>query len=133
MEEDIKILEEWLKQLNDLFDKTKINNIKERQALEHLIKEYRELEENNRQLEKWLNYYKLGDTAEEFEELFGNVPINDIEKIKKYIFQNYIPKSKTKEKIEELKMSGGSDGTDSVENLARELVIEVLQELMEDK
>lgn len=29
MEEDIKILEEWLIQLNELFEKTKINNTKE--------------------------------------------------------------------------------------------------------
>lgn len=54
------------------------------------------------ELEKCLNYYKLGDTAEEFEELFGNTPIDDIEKIKKYIFQNYLPKQVILDKIEKL-------------------------------
>lgn len=100
MEENIKILEELLDDVelgvSGWIDRL---DLKEKIAIENLIKEYRELKENNRQLEKCLNYYKLGDTAEEFEELFGNVPINDIEKIKKYIFQNYIPKSKIKENI----------------------------------
>lgn len=35
--------------------------------------------------------YKLGNTTQEFEELFGNVPFEDIEKIKKWLFNNYIP------------------------------------------
>lgn len=50
-----------------------------------------------------------------------------------YIKDNYIPKQKVKNKIEELKLSGGSNGKDNVENLARELVIEVLEELLEEK
>lgn len=81
-------------------DKAIENLLKERQSDKERIKD---LEENNQQLEKWLNYYKLGNTVEEFEKIFGNTPINDIEEIKKYIFQNYIPKSLIKEKIEELK------------------------------
>lgn len=97
---------------------------RQKEALENLIKAYRELEENNRQLEKWLNYYKLGDTAEEFEELFGNVPINDIEKIKKYIFQNYIPKSK----IKEIK-----NKTEVMDYYTLPDVIDDLNKLLEDK
>lgn len=53
-------------------------------------------------MEEDIENYKLGSTIQEFEELFGNTPFEDIEKIKKYIFNNYIPKSKVKEKIEEL-------------------------------
>ncbi len=53
-------------------------------------------------MEEDIKNYKLGSTIQEFEELFGNTPFEDIEKIKKYIFNNYIPKSKVKEKIEEL-------------------------------
>lgn len=49
------------------------------------------------------------------------------------LLENSIPKQKVKDKIEELKLSGGSNGKDNVENLARELVIEVLEELLEGK
>lgn len=49
-----------------------------------------------------------------------------------YIKQNYIPKQKVKDKIEEVKLSGGGNGKDNVENLARELVIDVLEELLEE-
>ena len=34
IEEDIKILENWLEELNELFKNTHINNTKERKALE---------------------------------------------------------------------------------------------------
>ena len=34
---------------------------------------------------------------EEFENIFGNVPFNELKKINKYIDDNYIPKSKVKE------------------------------------
>ena len=43
-----------------------------------------------------------------------------------------IPKQKVKDKIEEVKLSGGGNGKDNVENLARELVIDVLEELLEE-
>lgn len=46
--------------------------------------------------------------------------------------KDYVPKQKVKDKIEEVKLSGGGNGKDNVENLARELVIEVLQELLEE-
>lgn len=42
----------------------------------------------------------------------------------------YVSKAEIKDKIEDLKMSGGSDGKDNIENTVRELVIEVLQELL---
>lgn len=45
----------------------------------------------------------------------------------------FVPKQKVKDKIEELKLSGGSNGKDNVEDLARELVIEALEELLEEK
>ena len=44
----------------------------------------------------------------------------------------YVSKAEIKDKIEDLKMSGGSDGKDNIENTVRELVIEVLQELLEE-
>lgn len=45
---------------------------------------------------------------------------------------NYIPIQKLKDKIEDLKMSGGSDGKDNTENTARELAIEALQNILEE-
>lgn len=52
-------------------------------------------------------------------------------KIAEAIKNDYIPKQKVKDKIKEIKLSGGSDGKDNDENLARELVIDILQELLE--
>ncbi len=51
----------------------------------------------------------------------------------KEVIENSIPKQKVKDKIEELKLSGGNNGKDNVENLARELATEVLEELLEEK
>lgn len=40
-------------------------------------------------------------SEEEFENIFGNVPFEDIKKIQKYIQENYIPKNIIREKINE--------------------------------
>ena len=45
--------------------------------------------------------------------------------------KNSIPKQAVIDKMEELKLADGSNRKDNVENLARELAIEVLQELVE--
>lgn len=36
-------------------------------------------------------------SEEEFEELFGNIPINDLKKIKEYINRNFVSKDKIRE------------------------------------
>ena len=46
-EEDIKILENWLKELNELFKNTHINNTKERIALEHILSDYKRVLKEN--------------------------------------------------------------------------------------
>ena len=46
IKEDIKILENWLKELNELFKNTHINNTKERKALEHILSDYKRLKED---------------------------------------------------------------------------------------
>ena len=81
---------------------------------------------------------KLIKRNEELEEKCQRYKKSKDEYKNKYIevtnfYLESVPYSTIKEKIEELKMSGGSDGRDNIENLARELTIEVLQELMEDK
>lgn len=50
IEEDIEILENWLKELNELFNKTHINNTKERKALEHILSDYKRVLEENKKL-----------------------------------------------------------------------------------
>ena len=86
------------------------------------------------ELEEDIKNYKLGSTIQEFEELFGNTPFEDIEKIKKYIFNNYIPKSKVKEKIEELNNVNNAEALEDLMNRKNytitELVQYVLQELL---
>lgn len=52
IEEDIKILENWLKELNELFKNTHINNTKERKALEHILSDYKRVLERNEVLLK---------------------------------------------------------------------------------
>ena len=47
------------------------------------------------------------------------------------VIKNSIPKQAVIDKIDELKLSGGSNGKDNVENLVRELAIDILQELLE--
>ena len=65
-------------------------------------------------------------SVEEFEDLFGNTPFENIKKIRKYINENYIPKSKVQEKIEE------QYERDWIFNEVRDEIIETLQELLED-
>lgn len=50
IEEDIKILENWLEELNELFKNTHINNTKERKALEHILSDYKRVLKENEEL-----------------------------------------------------------------------------------
>lgn len=113
MEEDIKILEEYLKGYynSDLLGSYGLPD-KETQALEKLIKGYREIEEMLKNRIKYTNELE--------KDLFENAS--------KYV----VPKSKIKEKIEELKKYQNTDGTDDYYWKFDEQ-IELLQELMEDE
>lgn len=81
---------------------------------------------------------------EEFEELFGNVPFENIKRIQEYINKNFIPVQKIKDKIEELKQQDRewteemSEPDSNFKNIDRNLKrikkqIDVLQELLENK
>ena len=52
IEEDIKILENWLKELDYLFETTKINNTKERNALRNVLAEREQDKERIEKLEE---------------------------------------------------------------------------------
>ena len=119
MEEDIKELEEIIKKYrndnvnmldldsNDLF-KRLILKEEQVQLLENLIKGYRELEEENEELKRLANNKQWISPC--------------------YVAQNYIPKSKIKEKIEEWDKSIKWNNADD-----RYYAIKILKELMEDK
>lgn len=64
---------------------------------------------------------------EEFEELFGNTPFENIKKIQQYIDKNYIPVQKVKDKIEKVK----EFSENAISSVGLQLTIEVLQELLE--
>lgn len=52
MKEDIKILEDWLKVLDDFFEKTRINNTKERNALRNALAERKQDKARIKELEE---------------------------------------------------------------------------------
>ena len=58
IEEDIKILENWLEELNELFNKTHVNNTRERKALEHILSDYKRVLKENEQLSTEVNSLK---------------------------------------------------------------------------
>ena len=111
MEEDIKILESECYYLEELGYLRENNHfIRFNQALENLVKGYKKLEVENEELKRLANN----------KQFFSHI----------YIVQKYIPKSKIKEKIEELKaMNLECETFDSMRNYA----VLILQELMEDK
>ena len=74
---------------------------------------------------------------EEFEELFGNTPFENIKKIRQYIDKNYIPIQKVKGKIEELNDATNAEKLEDIMNRKNytitELVQYILQELIEER
>ena len=91
IEEDIKILEDWLKVLDDFFEKTRINNTKERNALRNALAEreqdkarIKELEEallkvKNKNVELFIHYknsvpaQKVKDVLTEIQKEYNKV------------------------------------------------------------
>ena len=106
VEEDIKRCEQLIKS-----EHANWIGISNQLAIAHLIDRIKELEAK-------LEFKQWGDL--------------DNTQFEEYMSQ-FVPKQKVKDKIEELKLSGGSNGKDNVEDLARELVIEALEELLEEK
>lgn len=71
---------------------------------------------------------------EEFEELFGNVPFENIKRIQEYINKNFISVKKIKDKIEKLNDESHAEELEDIMNRKNytitELVQYVLQELL---
>lgn len=63
IEKDIKILEDWLKVLDDFFEKTRINNTKERNALRNALAERKQDKARIQELEEALLKVKDKNTT----------------------------------------------------------------------
>ena len=76
---------------------------------------------------------------EEFEDLFGNTPLKNIEKIKEYINKNYIDKDKIRDKIElhtEYLINQAVTSNPTLDAHFRDkekYIIQVLKELLEEE
>lgn len=92
-------------------------------SMQNILAERKKDKKRIKELEEENQKYIVQLTDEQYRNL-----VDIIRKESKKEFEQ-----KVKDKIEDLKLSGGSNGKDNVENLARELVIEVLEELLEDK
>ena len=130
-----------------------------RQTIEHILSDYKKLQEEFKQVdhecerleEKEVRLIKENEQLKEYiaiapnlDEMtaikYRNIRQDDYiqgraeeqQKARQIINENYIPVQKIKDKIEDLKMSGGSNGKDNTENTVRELVIEVLQDILDE-
>ena len=120
MEEDIKILESECYYLEELGYLRENNHfIRFNQALKNLIKAYKELEEENKDLKNLANNKQWISPC--------------------YVAQNYIPVSLVEEKIEELKQEGNyktlenPDGRVHFQAEPCDYKIQVLEELLEKR
>lgn len=107
--------------------------------LENELKVYRKMYENR--VNEYIKLLKENEKKDELIEKLqkeNELAKKQVEYDKTHIYTpqtiklNYIPVQKIKGKIEDLKMSGGSDGKDNTENTARELAIEALQDILEE-
>ena len=122
IEEDIKILQEFTeldRKLRNYKVESDYDNFCERRcvAIDHILAEREEDKKRIKELEV------LEDDLKDKRIAYVDTPEFE---------EKFIAKQKVKDKIEEVKLSGGGNGKNNVENLARELVIDVLEELLEE-
>lgn len=112
--------------INDLYNNEKIE-VDSKRLLELLS--YLTSDENiSTQMKSVIEYQN-----KRMSDLLNKIQVEKFKDYIKYLEENSIPVQKVKDKIEELKLSGGNNGKDNVENLVRELATEVLEELLEEK
>ena len=137
---DIKILKKWLHELDCLFEQTKINNTKERTALRNALAEREADKKRIKELEEYIFIAPDLDemTAIKYANIQREVYVrgraDEQEIAEQIIYENYIPKQKVKDKIEELKQKAISYGhlIDRDEAFKIECEINVLEELLEE-
>lgn len=130
IEEDIKLLREMKNNCLNRFEYYTDPKAREKaEALEHILSDYKRVLKENAKLKN-----KLLDTLE------GQKVIK--EETPQYIKENYIPKQKVKDKIEELNsrieiyrkyvQQGIETDVEWVDNVADRETLKVLQELIEE-
>ena len=132
MEEDINILDEVVGRSTELREKDfgMLIGTKQMQSIENLIKGYRELEEQLKidksyGLEKAELQKEAGCKMLKCKIVDKNIRLNlEIINLKK----NYIPKSKVKEKIEELREQGKYCDTETLRKISYQA--EILEEIV---
>lgn len=148
MGEDIKILEDTLQKYCYKNCKGEIDDsckeCKRLKAIENLLTRYKQLEEENKQLKEYIVKAPNLDemTAVQYtkiqEEAYIMGRAKEQQRAKEIIHNDYIPKSKVKEKIEELEnesyqISLKSEVAFDSGIMKNNLRIKVLQELLEEK
>ena len=149
IEEDVKILETWLEELSELFNKNHINNTKERNALSNILSDYkRVLKENeeltisNKEIDKECSRLEAKEKSRNREPVLINnkmyfIDKNLYEDLLNDIKSNYIPTQKVKDKIEKLNDESHAEELEDImigDNYTiTELVQYVLQELIEER
>lgn len=134
MNEDVTILENWLRELNELFNKTYINNTKERNALAHILSDYKRVLKENEGLKEYIfvapNLDKM--TATKYmniqKEAYVRGKADEQQRAEQIIYEIYISKQKVKDKIKELANTKGDLAT----YIAVSERIKVLEELLEE-
>lgn len=118
IEKDIKILEDWLKVLDDFFEKTRINNTKERNALRNALAERKQDKKKIKELEEQNEILKN----------FTSAIFND------NIEKEFITVHKVKEKIEEAKYNKkvGNTAYEYTEEDVWDIVKDELEKLLEE-
>lgn len=112
IEEDVKILENFC-EFEDAVVLTDYALTLVQETIKHILAELEQKDKRIQELEEKV------ETKQKFIIMASEV------------IKNSIPKQAVIDKIDELKLSGGSNGKDNVENLVRELAIDILQELLE--
>lgn len=131
--EDEIMSQEAFNELIDNFEVVATLTMYGRKSIKHYVKEMQaELERKDKRIQELEEEIAMLKKASNIAKEVNIEDVTDvINKSCKEFMSNYIPKQAVIDKIKELKLSGGSDGKDNVENLVRELTIDILQELLE--
>lgn len=131
--EDEIMSQEAFNELIDNFEVVATLTMYGRKSIKHYVKEMQaELERKDKRIQELEEEIAMLKKASNIAKEVNIEDVTDvINKSCKEFMSNYIPKQAVIDKIKELELSGGSNGKDNVENLARELAIDVLQELLE--
>ena len=129
MEEEIKVLENcWVMTTKHVLDE---GNIALKLAIKNIIKGYKQLEEENKELLEVKISASAHNRIMELEEENKQLEAIKDEAIRRYNFES-IPVSKVKEKIEEIKLSLKDDCL-ALHEFQRLAKIDVLEELLREE